>query len=96
MKTYKITATTNAWLAARDGQFRGKTEIVLEDGLTLTAAQRRLLELFNERYDTSYSNWGIAVSATKGRIECAIPSFPDGTRSFEYDSRIYRIEEEEM
>lgn len=96
MNTYRITGTTNAWIAARDGQFNGKTEIVLEHGLTLKDAQRRLLELFNERYDTSYTNWGIAVSATKGRFEGAIPSFTDGTRSFEYDSRTYRIEEEEM
>lgn len=96
MNTYRIIAKTNAWIAARDYQFNGRTEVVLEEGMPLKAAQRRLLEMFNQCYDTSYTNWGIAVSATKGRFEGAIPSFTDGTRSFEYDSRTYRIEEEEM
>ena len=90
METYRIIAKTNAWLAARDYQYNGRTEVVLEEGMSLKAAQRRLLEMFNRCYGTSYGNWGIAVSALRHRAEGAC-SFGDGTRSFEYDGRRYSI-----
>lgn len=89
MKTYKITGRTNSYIAQRDINFNGKTEIVIKSVMTLKEAQQELLQMFNQDYDTYYKNWGIAASnnwnASKTR--------EDGTRSYEYDSRYYSIEE---
>lgn len=90
MKTYKITGTTNSWIAQRDGKFNGKTEITVESGLTLKEAQRALLYMLNNEYETSWANWGLACIHNDN-----VGSHGDGTRYFEYDSRYYRIEEEE-
>ena len=91
MKTYKITGRTNGWLAQRDIRFNGKTTITICEGLTLKDAQKKLLEFFNEDYETYYTNWGLA--------RCNEPfntcTYKDGTRSYEYDSRYYSIELEE-
>lgn len=91
MKTYKITGKTNPWIAARSNLFNGKTEITITKGLTLKEAQRKLLEFFNEDYRTYYSNWGL-VRCNHPHDSC---SYHDGTRSYEYDSRHYFIEEDE-
>lgn len=50
-KKFKIIGRTNGWIAARDSQFNGKTEIVIADNLTLKEAQRKLLSMFIECYD---------------------------------------------
>ena len=42
-KTFKIVGRTNGWIAERDTQFNGKTEIIVAGNLTLKEAQRRLL-----------------------------------------------------
>ena len=90
MKTYKIIGKTNGWIAQRNSLFNGKTEIIIEEGLSLKDAQKRLLVFFNEDYNTCYSNWGL--------VRCNHPydscSNNDGTRSYEYDSKYYLIEEE--
>lgn len=90
-KLYKIIGKTNGWIAQRDIHFKGKTQITIESGLTLKEAQKKLLDFFNEDYDTYFQNWGL--------VRCNYPynssSFSDGTRSYEYDSRYYSIEEEE-
>ena len=91
MKSYKIVGKTNGWIAQRDSLFRGKTEIVLERNLTLHEAQRKLLDFFNEDYDTAYQNWGL-VRCNHSDLSS---SCKDGTRSYEYDSRYFSIEEEE-
>ena len=93
-KTFKIIGRTNGWIAARDSQFNGKTEIVVADNLTLKEAQRRLLFMFNECYETDCKNWGMAVIATKSRVFCAYKTHDDGTRCFDYDGRTFSIEEE--
>ncbi len=89
--TYSIVGRTNGWIAQRDSLFRGKTEIVLAENLSLREAQKKLLSFFNEDYDTAYQNWGL--------VRCNHPlyttSWNDGTRQYEYDGRDYRIEEEE-
>ena len=95
-KTFKIIGRTNGWIAARDSQFNGKTEIVIADNLTLKEARRRLLSMFNECYELGCSNWGMAVIASKERAEGAYKTHEDGTRSFDYDSRSFSIEEEEQ
>lgn len=95
-KTFKIIGRTNGWIAARDSQFNGKTEIVIADNLTLKEARRRLLSMFNECYELGCSNWGAAVMARKNRAEGAYKTHEDGTRSFDYDSRTFSIEEEEQ
>ena len=95
-KTFKIIGRTNGWIAARDSQFNGKTEIVVAYNLTLKEAQGKLLSMFNECYELGCSNWGMAVIASKERAEGAYKTHEDGTRSFDYDSRSFSIEEEEQ
>lgn len=86
--TYKIIGRTNPYIAQRDIHFNGKTTITIESGLTLKEAQQKLLQFFNEDYGTYFSNWGL--------VRCNHPfvtsSYKDGTRSYEYDSRYYSIE----
>lgn len=94
MKTYKIIGKTNGYIANRDAKFGGKTEIVIAKGLTLKNAQEQLLAMFNNDHDLNADNWGMAVILTRGKVFGAIPTFKDGTRSYEYDSRRYSIEEE--
>ena len=94
-KTFKIIGRTNGWIAARDSQFKGKTEIVIADNLTLKEAQRKLLSMFNDCYELNCSNWGMAVISRRYRAEGAFKTRKDGTRCFEYDSRTFSIEEEE-
>lgn len=94
-KKYRIIGETNGWIAARDSQFKGKTEIVIADNLTLKEAQKRLLSMFNEYYELGCSNWGMAVIATKSRDFCAYPTREDSTRCFDYDGRTFKIEEKE-
>ena len=94
-KTFKIVGRTNGWIARRDLQFNGKTEIVVAKNLTLKEAQRKLLSMFNDCYELNCSNWGMAVIASKERAEGADKTHEDGTRSFDYDSRTFSIEEEE-
>lgn len=88
--TYKIIGRTNPYIAQRDIHFNGKTTITIESGLTLKEAQQKLLQFFNEDYETYFSNWGL--------VRCNHPfvtsSYKDGTRSYEYDSRYYSIEKE--
>ena len=93
MKTYKIIGMTNGYIASRDAKFGGKTEIVIAQGLSLKNAQEQLLAMFNN--DFSAANWGMAVILTRGKVEGAAPTYKDGTRSYEYDSRRYSIEIEE-
>ena len=95
-KTFKIVGRTNGWIAERDTQFKGKTKITIAGNLTLKEAQGKLLSMFNECYELDCSNWGMAVIASKERAEGAYKTHEDGTRSFDYDSRTFSIEEEEQ
>lgn len=89
-KNYKIVGKTNGWIAQRDSLFKGKTEITIERDLTLREAQKKLLDFFNEDYDTCYQNWGLVRCNHHNETT----SFSDGTRSYEYDSRYFSIEED--
>ena len=86
---YKIIGRTNPYIAQRDILFKGKVCIIIATGLTLKEAQQKLLQYFNEDYVTYFPNWGLA--------RCNHPyvtaTYEDGTRSYEYDSRYYSIEE---
>lgn len=94
MKTFKIIGTTNGYIAQRDSLFNGKCRIELATGLSLREAQEKLLQMFNEDYETCFSNWGHACLYTmRSCFSCA--TYKDGTRSYQYDSRCYSIEEEE-
>lgn len=90
-KTYRITGRTNSYIAQRDIEFNGNTCITIEEGLSLKEAQEKLLDFFNNDYDTYFRNWGLA--------RCNYPydttTHKDGTRSYWYDSRQYSIEEED-
>lgn len=87
--TYKIIGRTNPYIAQRDIHFNGKTTITIESGLTLKEAQQKLLQFFNEDYGTYFSNWGLV----RCNHQYATTTHEDGTRTYEYDSRYYSIEE---
>lgn len=93
MKTYKIELRfQNPYIGSRNGG--NKT---IESGLTLPESQKKLLDLYNEKYDGERPfalNWGLAVIQSKPFIFGANKSNSDGTRSFDWDSRLYIIEPE--
>ena len=94
-KKYQITGTTNGWIAQLDLKFNGKTRIIIEKDLTLKEAYKKLLDMFNSDYEDKgwyAKNWGIAVNISKQE---ASPTFSDGTRMYQCDSRCYKIEEQE-
>lgn len=96
MKTYKIIGETNDYIANRDIHFNGKTKITLEAGLTLKEAQKALLRMYCEEIGEYVPNWGIAtqLSGERTNYTTAYPTRQDGTRTYEYDSRYFSIEEE--
>lgn len=85
---YQIIGRTNSYIANRDIHFNGKTTIVIDSNLTLKEAQRKLLDFYNDDYNTYYSNWGLVRCNDPHRTS----THKDGTRSYEYDSRYYSIE----
>ena len=93
--TYKITLTfQNPYIGQRNGG-----NATLSTGLTLRQAQKELLDLYNEKYEGERPhapNWGLAVIQSQPYCFGARPTFSDGTRSFDWDSRSYSIEPEEM
>lgn len=93
-KKFRIVGITEGWIAKRDTQFNGKTQIIVAGNLTLKEAQRKLLSMFNDCYELNCRNWGMAVIARRKRAEGAFKTRKDGTRCFEYDSRYFSIEEE--
>ncbi len=98
MKTYKITGSTNGWIAQRDIAFNGKTTITIETGLTLEDARTKLDDLFNSDYGYSHDSLEISYNEETGISEYGVDErwteYQDGTASYEYDSRYFRIEEE--
>ena len=96
MVTYRIKSRTNGYIASRDAAFSGKTEVTITNGLTMKEARKKLLQMFNRTFGTSYTNWGIAVRMTIDDVFGARPTFSDGTRAFDYDGRTYSIEKEEL
>ena len=98
MTTYRIIGKTNSYIANRDSNLNGCTEIVVASNLSLKEAQSQLLDMYNEKYGDERpfaSNWGLAVIQSKPFSFGATPTFVDGTRSFDWDSRLYSIELEE-
>lgn len=89
--TYRIIGRTNGWIADRDILFKGKCKITLSKGNSLREAQIKILEMFNQDYNTFFQNWGLA----RMNHPYITWSYKDGTRGYEYDSRYYEIEEEE-
>ena len=90
---YRIIGQTNSWIAQRDGLFRGKERVVINSGLSLKEAKDILLKYFCRSYDVYFPNWGVVMNSRLGRDYAS--HFKDGTYSYEYDSRYFRIEEEE-
>lgn len=88
-KRYRIVGKTNPYIAQRDIHFKGKTEITIANDLSLKEAQKKLLDFYNEDYDTFYPNWGLVARYGNGSRTAK-----DGTRRYEYDSRYYIIEED--
>lgn len=99
MKTYSIIGKTNAYIAQFDPKFGKSTRVVLESGLTLKEAHKKLLDMYNRMFECERpyaANWGLAVIQSAPCLFGACKTFQDGTRTFDYDSRTYTIEEEEM
>ena len=95
--TYSIIAQTNGYIAQKDIMFSGKTEVILHNELSLKEAYSILLDMYNDMFsdDRNYApNWGLAVIQSKDHSDGARPTNCDKTRSFEYDSRIFTIVEE--
>lgn len=92
-KTYKIVGETNSWIAQRNPFFNGKTIKTIDCGLSLKEARNLLLQYFCKMYDVYFPNWGVAMNSQIGRDYAN--HFQDGTYSFEFDSKYYRIEIEE-
>lgn len=99
IKTYKVTGKTNGWIAQRDINFNGKTEINLAENLTLEEAREKLADFFYKDYDHYYDSVEISYNEETEESEYGVDErwndYGDGTASYEYDSRYYRIEEEE-
>lgn len=89
---YRIVGRTNSWIASRDANFKGKTEVVFKDDLSLKDAKNELLRMYNYDYGTFWNNWGMAIIQSKGNAWTA----SDGMRAYEFDSRTYKIEEYEI
>ena len=93
---YQIVMTTNPYIASRS--YNGKTRVVVKRGFySLDEANKALLSLYNEKYDGERpyaSNWGIAVIQSNKFAFGANKTFMDGTRSFDYDSRVFQTEVE--
>lgn len=94
MATYSIELKfQNPYISSRNGGDK-----TLFTGLSLKEAHKKLLDLYNEKYDCErpYApNWGLAVVQSKPFAFGAVPTFQDGTRSFDWDSRSYSIEIED-
>ena len=84
---YAIEARTNVWIASRDKMFNGKTSVILCSDMTLQDAQKGLLRLHNVHFEKSFPNWGLA----RCNNSASTHSYADGTRSFEFDSRVFSI-----
>lgn len=96
MKTFKIIRKTDSYHARFFAN--GKCEDTIKSGMTLKEAQKELLDMYNGIYmeERPYApNWGMAVIQSKGHVFGASKTLGDGTRSFDYDSVKYSIEEEE-
>jgi hypothetical protein len=94
MKTYKITLTfSDPYISSRSGG--NKT---LSEGLSLKHAKDELLARYNDKYadERGYATtWSAAIAKSRRYADGAYKTYDDGTRRFDWDSRIYRIEEEE-
>ncbi len=92
--TYCIKLTfQNPYIGSRHGG-----NATLYTGLPLKEAYKKLLELYNDKYECERpyaSNWGLAVIQSKPFAFGAVPTFRDKTRSFDWDSRSYSIEIED-
>ena len=85
MKTYKINLVfTDPYIGSRNGG--NKT---VDEGLSLTHAKKRLLEIFNDKSDIVALTWAEAKRKTKKRIDSAYGS--GTTARFDFDGRRYEI-----
>ena len=99
MKTYKITGNTNGYIASRNIEFNGKTTIEIATGLSIEDAIKELNAIFQECYGYSHDECVESYNEETDEMTFCLDNrwtdYSDGTASFEYDSRYYRIEEEE-
>ena len=95
MKKYRVVGKTNSYIAQRDIQFNGKTEVVFEDNLAKREAQLKVMEFFRMDYADElggmwmYSNnWGLfRINDNRTWTDA------DGCYGYEYDSRYISMEE---
>ena len=102
METFKITISTNPWLAQRDIRFKGHThsctgmcKVTLHSHLTKKEANEMLFDFFREDYEEkgayNCTNWGLARMNFKDFCWSDI----DGLRRYEFDGRYFQVEEED-
>lgn len=103
-KKYIITCTTDWYHARRNSgkwhdKGNGQAYKVEEEFDDLASAQKELLNMYRNKFDSFAKNWGLAVIESNHRGDGACPTFSDGTRGFSYDIFDYDIveaKEEEM
>lgn len=91
---YAIICSTNPYQASRNPHFRRHhTSYVVDTFESLKDAQREMLNLFNNHFETSYSNWGLAVANTRKSGVFYAFSLKRGLRGFDYDGYMFEIVE---
>lgn len=101
METYKIICSTDPYHASRNVGFslnekRTKGVKVMDEGLSLKKARKKLLEYFCQDAERWFPNWGVATGwSGDGADIVAFPTRTDGTRAYREDIYTYEIVEEE-
>lgn len=89
-KKFAVVTFTNPYNGSRHAGFRRYNDTryirVIEDGLTLREAQKKLLNMFCGSVGRRVPNWGVAVRTKVYNTDLeAYPTRSDGTRAYEED-----------
>ena len=92
MENYSIICKTDPYHASRMSGFNRVGVKVMDSGLTLKEAQKKLLKYFSEDAGSYFDNWGLAVLYRGKQDLEACKTYRDGTRAYSYDIYTYSIE----
>lgn len=88
IRKFAIIGETNGYIANRDIHFRGKTKVTFDIFDTLEEANNELLKWCKKDHQLiGQWNWPLIKAHDYGNCR------KDGTRMYEYDSRIYYTQE---
>jgi hypothetical protein len=99
MKTYRIVGVTNPYIGSKysyQGWKRYENangtyyKRIIREHLTLKEAKKLMIDFYNEDGVITFPNWGLIVAHNRNTAG----TDSDGLYFYEYDSRVYRIEEE--